>query len=328
MITPPKQMPMGAIDLQRIPSRDLHSLEQVEAIENAVRHGKMATGQAVWIAIELVTHGSPQARDFLQILRNQSNHPDVLRYVERLEKHAEFIRAIPGIAEIQGNLALRAELYKLGGFFFSRGDRQPEKLIVVFTTMYNNFYLSNLVFYAFLKQFGLSILILKDCSFFNYLKGVTGLGNDIEQVTDNIALLARRERISDIRITGFSSGGYASFYAACLLPCSRYLGFSLLSTDFSKDSQLYPGKFFTDEVRSHIPEKCLTNLRQLFLARGHPIKGELYYGENSNSDIEHAKNLAGLPDLTFTSIPNCAHQSVAALMERGELSDCFRRLLA
>lgn len=219
-----------------------------------------------------------------------------------------------------------SKLYETDGYFFSKGAQHPEKLLVIFTTMYNNFQISNVVLYALLKEFGVSVLMLKDCSYFNFLNGVTGLGTDINAVVNGISALASENNISELYLTGFSSGGYSSLYASLLLPCSGYLGFSVM-TDLSKGSSLFPGKFFTDDVRKQIDERHLINLRVLADATNDRVSRELFFGADIESEGAHALNMAGLSNLKTTKVEDCRHQTVKTLIENGAFSDCLRDLL-
>jgi hypothetical protein len=219
-----------------------------------------------------------------------------------------------------------AKLYEIDGFFFSKGSSRPEKLLVVFTTMFNNFRISNAVLYALLKEFGVSVLILKDCTYFNFLNGVSGLGTNICSLAKGISALASENHISEIFITGFSSGGYASLYASLLLPCSGYLGFSV-PTDLSGGSRLFPGKYFRDEVRREIDDKDLINLRTLAEAVNDHVPREIVFGELSISDAAHASSMAGLANFKITTLEKCGHQTVGALIENHAFLDCLRKLL-
>ena len=73
-------------------------------------------------------------------------------------------------------------------------------LIVVFTTRYNNFFISNLVFGALLQQTGNSILFLKDTTGGNYLKGMKNFGDNWE--SSLIALNKRITKFERLILTG------------------------------------------------------------------------------------------------------------------------------
>jgi len=310
----------------RFSNKRQQSLEQIAFIEKLVRQDRLTWEDALFVATELVKHGSPNARHVLNNYKKQLGYPHHQHYLELLIKHDNFISSISGLREIQGDRRLFSELYKLDGYLFLRGDNHPEKLLVVFTTIFNNFYISNCVLYAILRNFGISVLFLKDPSLFVYLNGVSGFGDNIEQVAQNVVDLARRERISEVYITGFSSGGYASLFASCLLPCSGYLGFSIAS-DLSEGSAIDPGKLFTQAVRTNIDKKYLINVKNFISEEKKTVERRLYVGELSDFDRAHAANLSELPGIKLNLLRNCNHQTVEALMRDGSLTDVFHQLL-
>jgi hypothetical protein len=304
---------------------DRHSFEQIASVDMLLARNRLSVNEALFAATQLVVHGSEAASKIISNVRNQVSHPDVQQYLDRLSKQEKFIRGIPGLSEIRENKVLRSELYQLDNVVFRAGEQHREKLLVVFTTMFNNFYVSNLVLYALLRNFGVSVLFLKDSSLFNYLKGVVGFGSDIMQVSQNVLSLARREGISEIYLTGFSSGGYASLYSSCLLPCSAYLGFSVVS-DLSGKSAIYPGKFFTDDVRAQVDPKWLINLRHVLLASGNFPRRDIFFGNDHNKDAEQARNLEGIRETKIIGLRDCGHQTIAALMESNSLTNTFQSL--
>jgi hypothetical protein len=280
---------------------------------------------AMFIATQIVMQGSDHAAGKIQRLRAGLNHPDALNYVDRLCRQLDFIQNFKFWPDVKNDNALMLKLYETEGFFFSKGTRYPQKLLVVFTTMFNNFSISNALLYALIKELDVSVLILKDCTYFNFLNGISGLGTDIYSITKAISSLAKEHHISEIFVTGFSSGGYASLYASFLLPCAGYLGLSVL-TDFSRESTLFPGKYFKDEVRQKIDKKYLLNLRNLADSTNDRVPREIVFGESSAVDAAHASNMAGLPNLKIRKL-NSGHQTVGALIEDHTLLDCFRKLL-
>jgi hypothetical protein len=303
-----------------------HSLFQIANIKNIVLKGKMPVDQAIFVAIELTQHGFPEASGIISGLQKQVKNPEASEFFGNLLKQSHFISLIPNWDAIRREEDLIKSLYKLNGYYFSGGDIYPEKLIVVFTTMYNNFYISNAVLFAFLSQFGVSILILKDATRFNYLNGVEGFGLDPSGIAKEIKSLASSENIKEIYITGFSSGGYGSLLCSCLIPCNGYLGFSI-SSDLSRNSLLVPGKFFTEDVSSKIPDNWLLDLREFVIDHASSCNRTVFYGAKYKHDVAHAKHLIGIPNLTLHELENCGHITVGALMESGELTGVFRRFI-
>jgi hypothetical protein len=313
----------------RFVNPEQHSLEQIANIERTVSGNDMRSvslNDALFFATQLVLHGSLLATGFLRSLTPQVRHPDALTYLHKLRHQLAFIQSLKHLREVKEDQVLVSKLYEPEGYVFSSGAKHPEKLIVVFTTMFNNFQISNVALYALLKEFGVSSLILKDCTYSNYLNGVSGLGTNIHSLAQGISALAREDNISEIYLMGFSSGGYSSLYASFLLPCSGYTGFSLL-TDLSKGSHIDPGPFFSTKSRDSTNEAYLINLRNLADATNDRVKRQIFFGADSAMDTAHAKNMDGVPNLQTIKVKNCGHDTVAALIERRKFYTCIRNLL-
>ena len=302
-------------------------MQQFEFVERLAGHiDRLPHAEAMFVANQLVMHRSDLAESSLQSLKSRVRNPDALKFLAGLCKQLAYIQDLTLFRDVKNDRDVLAKLYDVEGFFFAKGSSHPEKLLVVFTTMFNNFRLSNVVLYAMLKEMGVSVLILKDCTYFNFLNGVSGLGSDITSIAESISDLANDNHISNIYFTGFSSGGYASLYASLLLPCSGYLGFSV-PTDLSSGSTRFPGKFFRDEVRRKIDEKHLLNLRTLAESVDSHVPREIIFGEKSEVDAIHAANMAGLPNFKVTQLKGCGHQTVGALVENHSFSSYLRNLL-
>lgn len=303
-----------------------HSISQLQRIYEAIdvsNKNPLSLSQALHIATELVAHGSPLAKNFITQLQNKFPSDLVRDYCNKLLLQTDFINSIPNLHHVLSNKNLIESLYKLNGFFYHKGLKYPNKMLVVFTTMFNNFYLSNPVLYALISHFGVSLLLLKDATRFNYLNGVDGFGKNLRAVAEQIVCLAGAEKIEEIYITGFSSGGYASLLCSSFVSCNGYLGFSITS-DLSKNSLLKPGKYFTKDVSSKISDEWLMDLGSYL---NDNVIRRIYYGINSPQDKSHALNLCNVPNLSTTCITDCGHLSIASLMEKNMLSNIFEQTL-
>lgn len=306
-----------------------HSVSQIKRIAEALVAGKekpLSLSEDLHIATELVQHGSPRAKNFINQIEKKVSNDLVNNYLRKLLLQLEFIQSIPNLTNVLSNENLLQSLYRLNGFFFERGAKYPNKMIVVFTTMFNNFYLSNPVLYALLSQFGITLLVLKDATRFNYLNGVDGFAQNPHEIANQITLLARAKKIDEIYITGFSSGGYVSLLCSSLINCRGYLGFSITS-DLSKNSTLKPGKYFTNDVSSKVSPMWLADLGAYLVIRRDLVNRKIYYGINSPRDKSHAINLSDVPNLSTISIADCDHHSIAALIENKELTNVFEETL-
>jgi len=312
----------------RFINRNQHSIRQLDFVERLAAHvDRLPLSEAMYVANQLVIQVSDQAESILQRLKPRlSHHPDALAFLGGLGKQLAYMQHLTLFQDVKNDRAVWSKLYDLDRFFFAKGSSHPEKLLVVFTTMFNNFGISNAALFAILKELGVSVLILKDGTYFNFLNGVSGLGSDIPSVANGISAIASDNHISEIFVTGFSSGGFASLYASLLLPCSGYLGFSV-PTDLSHGSTRFPPKFFTEEVRRNVDEKHLINLRTLAKSADLRVPREIVFGELTKIDAVHAANMVGLSNFKITKLGNCGHQTVVALIENHSFSNCLRNLL-
>jgi len=323
-------------------SLEQHSIDQIKALESAAGNFFMRTaslsslgaletrfpvGKALFGLTELAMHGSSLADAFLNAMSRQNLKLDSIQYLAKIRKLLEFIRQVPDINALKADEEFCNKAYAKEGFFFVKGTTNPTTLVVVFTTMFNNFQVSNLIFYAFLKRYGVSILFLKDCTYFNFLNGVQGLGSNIFELSGSIEKIIRENEISKTCVTGFSSGGYASLFSSHLIPCKKYLGFSIAS-DLSPGSKIFPGKYFTPQVRRGIDKKHLVNLRHLAVDTKDGVDRTLVFGKESAVDCDHAMNMAGIPAIRLVGLNNCDHATIFHMICEGTFSSCIESFLS
>lgn len=235
------------------------------------------------------------------------------------------IHEFRGFRDNLSNRELRTEMYALDETYFELGKKHPHKLLVVFTTMYNNFYISNLSLISMLRELGVSILLLKDSSVFYYMHGRKGM-SDIAEIVTKIRKLQLENGIRQVYISGFSSSGYASLYISTLLACDGYLGFSIRS-DLSGQSERPSGKFFTDAIRETIDQKWLIDLKELILSRDDPVPRKIFYGTESKLDKIHARHLSGVKGVSVVAIKGWGHNTPGRLLMDKRLKEEFRRLI-
>ena len=303
-----------------------HSYENLQNLISRLESNSLTFAEKISQSTLCVQHGIKNTDRLIENLKPEAPDLKSLDYLNKLLKQYRFIEAIPNIESFEKQPQLIRELYSKNGFHFFRGYKNQDKLVVLFTTMYNNFYVSNFVMLRFLSQFGVSILILKDTTRFNYLNGVSGFGKNPKDISKQILTLKEREGIKKVLIMGFSSGGFASLLCAKLLQSDRYLGFSIAS---DTSGSLTDRKWFTQEVRSKIDEKYLFNLRDLLAneEQSQHSKYNIYYGLDNKSDVDHAINLDDLPNVSLQPIEDCGHSTISRLMERFELKSIVHGMI-
>lgn len=255
---------------------------------------------------------------------------DVSQHVDRLDRRLAAIRSLPDLAPIMADPIRLATFYKHDGFQLFPFP-SSRKLVVAFTTVYNNFGVSNAVLYALLRRFGVSILILKDPTVFAYGCGVRGLGEDPEQLADAVSRLARDIGSPEIYVTGFSSGGYPSLLFSSLVECKGYLGFSVRTGSGYYGDPLPRWGVFNEAqdywIRRNVARRFHVNLRGLFEGRRDECNRVLVVGDGNDRDMAHARDVAHCPGFELSVLESCGHDTVSAAIERGLMDGLLARLL-
>lgn len=312
--------------MEPIESRDQHSLDQLRLLNQLSANPKLTGRDALFLTTQLVLHGAPQAERAIARLAAAIPHPSVQEHAAMLGRVDRELRALPHRERVLADPKLRNALYQRRGYILTRGATRPDKLLVVFTTMYNNFDIANPMLHALLLEFGVSILMVKDCTPYNYLKGVSGLGDTIETIAAGIVRIAAEIGARDIYYTGFSSGSYGSLYAALLTGCAGWLGFAAV-TDLSTGSTVPPPKFFDTVTRGAIDPAWLRNLRPMVEEKGAAFRGSIYTGDTPVIDLAHARNMAGLDNVDVVELPRCSHSTPLRLIEEGRFRGTLSELL-
>ena len=269
-------------------------------------------------------HGHLKAQPLLDALKKVSHH-DVAAHVARLQTCHNIVLQRFNLRAVKDQF--RTLAYRENGYMIVKNQKPARKLLVVFSTMFNNFFLSNLVLCRLLSDLDCHILYLKDATLFNYHHGVESFAHDLPGIAEGIRIIADKMDTDHIYFSGFSSSGYAALLTSLLMPSAGYLGFSH-ETDLSPGAQFPPNKYFTPEVRAKVNPRWLINLRAMLEVADPTTPRWLYYGEKSQSDVGHARGLEGLPGIKLVCLPDIGHNTVAELLAKGELVGLFSRLIA
>ena len=309
----------------RFERRWVQGIEQLAIYRGLARKEEPSVKELAFLATTAAMQGFDDFPRFEARLRAY-HRADLDRFVAEQAAVWQAVRAIPGFAEALRDPRLAGSLYAVDKPYFAAGATHPEKLLIIFTTVFNNFHLSNLALFTLLKPLGMSILFLKDSSQFNYLNGISAMGGDLSASTTLLKGIIARRGVRQVYVTGFSSSGYPSLLMSVLLPCDGYLGFSIRS-DLSVGSKLSPGILFTNDIRAQIPASLCQNLAARLDAGGAVIPRRIIFGSDDDVDRGHADNIAGCPGVSLRELPGCGHPTVARLFADGELYGEFRTLI-
>ena len=183
-------------------SEHVHSLEQVAYIQKLSQQLVLEPREAMYLASQLVNHGFPGSHEFLCRLEADIRSRPAQDYIARLKKRNSIVQALPQLRRFRDDPALVRQLYQGEGYLFRPGSHRRSTVVVVFTTKFNNFTLSNLVVDALLAELGVSRLFLRDGTDFAYFKGVKGLADSLDDLPHGLARLLRDEGSDDVILTG------------------------------------------------------------------------------------------------------------------------------
>jgi hypothetical protein len=167
-------------------TRDQHSLEQLAMLDGMRAAPSLTPSDGIFLATQLAIQGLPGAEHLIDRLAGVIPNRGVQMHLAGLRHIDGVLRQLPCRDRVVTNRALWTRLYRKEGVILIRGNAHAGKLLVVFGTMFNNFGISNALLLALLLEFGVSILMVKDCTLLNYLGGVDGLGKTIEDVAASI----------------------------------------------------------------------------------------------------------------------------------------------
>jgi hypothetical protein len=200
-------------------------------------------------------------------------------------------------------------------------------LLVVFGSMYGDLWLSYPVLHVLLPSETTTILYLKDPEAMMFLAGLSCFGEGFDALLSGIRALASEHGLKDIRVMGYSSGGFGGLLAAAHLQATSYLGLSI-RTDLNSRSSLPKDRYVDRADLRAAAGGLLIDLKPVLEQQGHPRRGILYYGARSRIDEAHARHLAGVPSFTIHGMPEGHHNTVLHLIAEGRFDGVMRRFLS
>ena len=286
------------------------------------------------------------AAEFL-VAYGASDEADAAIHAANVRMQVSGLKGGPSLTKLMERLAtisrrfrdarLETALKKLGTFGARLLDENEEAvlstakgartLLVVFGTMNNDFWVSLPVLHCLLPTERTSVLYLKDPREMMYLRGLETYGATFESLCAGVRKVADDLSISDIRITGFSSGGYAGLLLASIIEASAFLGFSI-RTDLSETSPLPMDRYVVREDLRRTASELLLDLKPVLRKKAAPKVGVLYYGKMTELDATHAKHLADLPNFIVKEVPETLHNTVMSLLADGKFEGIVRKFLA
>lgn len=303
-----------------------HSLEQLGKVMALYRRAEVSPRDALFLVTQLVNHGYAEAGGVLDALSRDITNEIARDYLVRLAMRHRAIQSLPGLKAVLADREAMEKLYATEGYLFRRGTERADTAVVIFTTRYNNYHFSNAVLDALLSGLGVSRLFLKDTTKYMYLRGVKRLAKDLRDLPAALLGYLKLKGIKRYIITGFSSGGYPSLFAAQAMRPIGHVGYSV-STDVADHAQVARPQMF-EKIRRDVPAELFMNLSDLLNAQSNSFPSFLFYGDRNARDKAHAELLRGCAGFEFEGVMGSPHDVTSFLLEEGRFADPFRQLLA
>jgi hypothetical protein len=304
---------------------ELHSLDQIALLQRLSAQPSLEARDALFLATQLVNHGFSHAGAFVDRLRVTVTASAAAEYLARLARRHMAIQSISQLKDVQGDAEATRQLLGSSGFVFRPGSFQRHAAVVIFTTKFNNFGVSNVVADALFSQLGVSRLFLKDTSNLVYFRGVEGLSEDLSGLPPAVCRFLESQGIRQIVVTGFSSGGYASLFAATAERPAAYVGYSICS-DLSLASKL-PVPDFYARLRDQVTPDVMLDLRTRMPSGKSNTSWKLFFGRKDVVDREHAMHLIDCPDVSLTCHADAGHDITVRLIEDRTFLEPFQEIL-
>lgn len=203
---------------------------------------------------------------------------------------------------------------------------RSRKLLVVFASMYGDFWISLPVLHCLLPSESTTVLYLKDPANMMFLCGLKHFGPGFDALCAGIRAVAAERAIDDIRVMGFSSGGFGGLLAATRVGASAYLGLSV-RTDLDPRSALANDRYASrDGLRAAAPD-LMVDLKPVLEKSAFPRLGVLYYGARNRIDAAHARHLEGVRNFKVNGLPDARHNTVMSLLAEGRFDAVIRKFV-
>ncbi len=304
---------------------EYHSLEQIALIQRLSREPSLGARDALFLATQLVHHGFAHAGALVDRLRTDMRSASAGEYLLQLRRRHGVIQSLPLLTMIQSDQKASLRLLEKSGYVFRPGSFRNDKAVVIFTTKFNNFGVSNIVLDAFLAQLGVARLFLKDNSEFAYFNGVEGLASSLGDLPRAVADLLAAQGIRQTIVTGFSSGGYAALHLATARRYAGYVGYAVC-TDLSENSGLPLPKYYA-RLRERVAPGDFLDLRTRLEGNPEATPCKLFFGKNDVVDRAHAVHLVDCPTVELTCHADSAHEVTLQLIGDGSFLEPFEQLL-
>lgn len=296
----------------------VHSLDNLLELRREVQAPE-SFAKRIQLLDALSQHGLPEFPALLDSVLESTSRPEITTLAERSNLLWRTIVSMPEFQSISKDRGLVERLYDRKRAYFERGLIQPRNLLIVFLTMFNNYFMSNIACLALARNVGTSVLLLKDPTPSSFLNGCADLGTfTMNELVMRLKSFIKNKQFNEVATTGFSSGGYAALFSAAALDLKGCLAIAP-HTDFSVSSPLPKPRFLTRDIESSLAPPCRFNLKHYIKENGSNADIRVFYGMSSQKDTAHALNLESLKQVCITGVSGWGHSVISPLFTSGRL---------
>jgi hypothetical protein len=314
------------MDLSRpFPTHLIHGPEQMLMFRNLIENGPCSKKDLLFLAAEIASHGLFDFGFVENEVRAIDKTKIVSQFLDRKRLLWESIRSMPTFRSLVEEKSAFAALYSREEPYFEKGTTCPDRLVIVFCSIFNNLFVSNVSFAAVLRSIGCSMLFIKDPSRLFFLKGASGFGDSFDRMTGALQQFIRQGDYSKVGLIGYSSSGYGALRTALALQqVDTFIGFSI-RTNMTDDAEESTGRYF-ERVRQYVPAEETFSLKERFWPHER-LRTYLVYGADNEIDLRHAQNLMGLNEVKLIEIDGCDHDTPAHLISQNRLASSLQIML-
>ena len=205
----------------------------------------------------------------------------------------------------------------------SNDVRKP--LIIAFGGLSGNIFQPVFEFKNFLqKNVDCHFIFVKDTNQCWYHKGAIGLGNNIENVTQNLKNIIKKINYSKVVTIGGSMGGFAALLFGSLLNVDGIISFSAQTFIDKENRRLYDDDRWSKQIK-YVHKNFQKKYFDLSFLEFNNIKVYSIYGKDDRLDKIHSQKLKS-KGINISSYSG-GHNVVKTIRDNGELikiiNDCI-----
>jgi len=301
-----------------------HNPQHFDQLGKITPQGGLTQHDALLLCEVFTAHVHPRALAIAKLL----DVPEAEPYIrEASRQYAAAYEAMRPLHQIE---TLTQQLVDI--FYGTEGvlllkKPQTTKLLVIWTSVFNNFFVSNVVLAKLIGKLDCSLLFLKDDTLYRYSRGVKGFAGSADELGPAIEKVARDHELEEIYHMAAADAGYPALRTSLQSRCDGYLAFSQ-TTDLSADSPLAAPALMTPEVRAAVGSDFLEDLKPRLREADPAVARMLYYGELDPRDAEHARHLEDIGTVRTAGIPGVKHNTVFPLIADGTFVPVVEKLLS